>query len=205
MRVSVIPADTCIVLDGEALFFPFAAPDGLHALQWHGDHGEQEFADGRPNAPATAADVQPFVEAYAAEKARRAAEAAAGAAAYRASPAFEADLLARIDREAEARRARHVTPGSGQALVYQAKLAEARTYLAAGEPGDLAGFPLLASEVGVTAGTPGALARLWAEKGTDWLTAAAAIEAERLRVKAAIRAAATPEAKETAAVPVWPD
>jgi hypothetical protein len=89
--------------------------------------------------------------------------------------------------------------------VYQAKLAEARAYLNAGEPDDLAGFPLLASEVGVTAGTAGALARLWVEKGTGWLETAAAIEAERLRVKAAVRAAATPEAKEAAAVPVWPD
>lgn len=113
------------------------------------------------------------------------------------------ELLARIDAEAEAVRAQYITPGSGQAMVYGAKQAEARAYQAAGEPADLADYPLIAAEVGTTAPTAAEIAALWLAMEAQWVQAAAAIEALRLSAKAAVREAA-PEDREAAAVVAWP-
>ena len=65
-------------------------------------------------------------------------------------------------------------------------------------------YPLLAAEVGITAPTlaeVGAAVRVMA---SDWIAAAAAIEAVRLRAKTAIAAAATPPAIRAAARVAWP-
>lgn len=80
MRVTVIPSDKTIGVDGRFLEFDFtAAPGtagpGIHAIQWHGGHGEMEFADkAEPNRILTAADyeaiVMPYALAWQAEAAR---------------------------------------------------------------------------------------------------------------------------------------
>lgn len=71
--VTVVPADKLIICDGAALFFDFQAPDGLHALQWRGDTGHTEWADGH-NQLLQADDyekrVAPFVALWEEEKAR---------------------------------------------------------------------------------------------------------------------------------------
>ena len=78
-KVTVVPADRLIIVDGEALVFAYEAPASLHALQWNGESGHTEWADD-PNQPLTAADyaaqVAPFVTAWQEEKARREEEAA---------------------------------------------------------------------------------------------------------------------------------
>ena len=83
-RVTVVPADSLIIVDGEGLRFDFAAPDTLHALQWRGDAGHIEWTDG-PNQPLTVADydaqVAPFVALWQEEMQRLEDEAAREAAA----------------------------------------------------------------------------------------------------------------------------
>lgn len=77
-HVTVIPSDQLIAVDGVPLWFGFAAPDNLHALQWHDGAGEMEWTDdiNHPLTPADyAEDVAPFVTLWEAEKARLDAEA----------------------------------------------------------------------------------------------------------------------------------
>lgn len=82
MKVSVIPADKTIVLNGEALTFDFQYfPPNLRALQWDGTSGTMEFSTGPQNWFDNPAFVQPYIDAWNAEKARIEAEAAAGAGA----------------------------------------------------------------------------------------------------------------------------
>ena len=83
-HVTVVPSDRLIIVEGEALQFDFAAPENLHAVQWHNGEGHMEFLDDM-NHPLTegdyAEDVAPFVTAWETEKARLEDEAAAAEAA----------------------------------------------------------------------------------------------------------------------------
>ena len=78
-RVTVIPDDQLIIVEGFALECAFAVPDAIHALQWQNGSGHIEYTDGRPNLPLETADYQgvvaPFVAVWQAEKARLEAEA----------------------------------------------------------------------------------------------------------------------------------
>ena len=107
MRVTVVPADRLILVDGEGLQFAFAAPEGLHALQWQDASGHLEFTEGRPNQALTAADyeshVAPFVQAWQAEKARLDAEAEAAEVARLAEYNSEPARFARLRAERDAR------------------------------------------------------------------------------------------------------
>lgn len=117
---------------------------------------------------------------------------------------LRAEASRRVDRAAEAERQRWVTAGSGQAMVYIAKAAEARRYLAATPlPADLADYPLLSAELGITAPTALDLAHIWLALDAGWTAAAARIEAARLAAKAAIAAAATPAAISAAQSVDW--
>ncbi len=73
-RITVIPSDRAIVVDGQYLSLATGAPAGMHALQWHNGSGHVEYADGRANTPLTAADyedkVAPFARLWELEKAR---------------------------------------------------------------------------------------------------------------------------------------
>ena len=73
-HLTVVPADAVIVVDGEALSFPFQAPENLHALQWHNEKGHIEYTDGQPNRELAKADYMkeaaPFVTLWQAEKRR---------------------------------------------------------------------------------------------------------------------------------------
>ena len=107
--VTVVPADSLIIVDGKALVFPFDAPTNLHALQWRGDTGHTEWTDG-PNQPLTADDydeqVVPYVKLWQDEKARleqAAAEAeAARLAEYNSEEARFERLRAERDRRLSA-------------------------------------------------------------------------------------------------------
>lgn len=108
---------------------------------------------------------------------------------------LRAEAVRRVDKAAEAERQRWITGGSGQAMVYLAKAAEARRYLATvPPPADLADYPLLSAEVGITAATALDLAQTWLALDAGWTTVAARIEGARLAAKAAIAAASTPAA-----------
>lgn len=78
MRVTVIPTDNTILVDGEVLVFNFTADPSVHALQWYGTHGTFEYVHGPAEWFADPARVQPFIDAFQAEKARLAAVANGG-------------------------------------------------------------------------------------------------------------------------------
>ena len=107
-HVTVVPSDRLIIVEGEALQFDFAAPENLHAVQWHNGEGHMEFLDDM-NHPLTegdyAEDVAPFVTAWETEKARLEDEAAAAeaarVAAYNAPEARAARIRAERDRRLE--------------------------------------------------------------------------------------------------------
>ena len=100
--VTVVPADSLIIVNGEAIVLPFDAPTNLHALQWRGGTGHTEWTDG-PNKPLTAEDydeqVAPFVKLWQDEKDRLAAEAAAAEAEYNSLENVKLRKLAAIDAQ----------------------------------------------------------------------------------------------------------
>jgi len=93
-----------------------------------------------------------------------------------------------VDRAAEAERLRYITAGAGQSLTYMQKSDEARRYLSADNPAEK-DYPLLAAEVGITAGDLNGVATIVLDSFTQWQQIGAAIEAARLGGKAAIEAA----------------
>ena len=88
--------------------------------------------------------------------------------------------ISTVNTVAEAVRSRFVTPGSGQAMVYMEKQAEARAWFAAGEPEDLTEFPWLQAEIGITAPSSYELAQLWLNLSTIWAQIGSQLEAIRL-------------------------
>ncbi len=81
MKITIIPDDNLILINGSGLVFDFTAPEGLHALHYDTgtQTGEAEW-DGAANQPLTDAEfadlVKPFISAYEAEKSRLEEEAA---------------------------------------------------------------------------------------------------------------------------------
>ncbi|WP_323041588.1 hypothetical protein [Gemmobacter sp.] len=100
---------------------------------------------------------------------------------------------ARLAAHIAAARASYITILPGQDMIYQAKEAEARAWIADPAP-DLEDYPLLSAEIGLTAPDAQSLAQLWLNMASLWRQAAAGLEAVRLTVGAAIEAATTVEA-----------
>ena len=77
-RVTVVPADRLVIVDGQALNFDFNAPGRMHALQWNGKQGHIEwlgYGHEPPRNELLTADiyadrVAPYVELWVEEKAR---------------------------------------------------------------------------------------------------------------------------------------
>lgn len=109
-RVTVVPADRLVIVDGQALTFEFSAPWRMHALQWDGKQGHIEWKGNGHEPPRNellAADsyserVMPYVRLWEEEKARlekAAAEAeAARLAEYNSDAARFERLRAERDR-----------------------------------------------------------------------------------------------------------
>lgn len=113
-------------------------------------------------------------------------------------PALRAAAKARVDEAAEAERARLLTPGAGQALVYADKAVEVAVYDGDPDPRPEA-YPLLAAEVGVTVSSLAEAAERVRAARARWKAEAATIEARRLRAKSAVDAATTPAGIDAAA------
>lgn len=79
-------------------------------------------------------------------------------------------------------RAKYITIIPGQESIYLAKENEAIRYIADATP-NLADYPLIASEIGITATTAYELAQIWLFMADQWRTIAAALEAIRLTAK----------------------
>jgi len=111
--------------------------------------------------------------------------------------AARAEAAAALDRAAERARLAGITSGDGQAMVYEAKAQEAAAAVsarAAGASLEPADYPFLAAEVGITGDVLGDVAVVILARRAEWTRTAAAIEAARLGGKAAIEAAADPDA-----------
>lgn len=106
--------------------------------------------------------------------------------------------LDRVHQAVSTARTRYITDLPGQSMIYLAKEAEARAWLAAAAP-DIADYPLLAAEVGITAPDPDDLAQLWLNLAAIWRAAAASLEAIRLTAPARLAAATDPDAVRTVA------
>lgn len=102
-----------------------------------------------------------------------------------------AELAAQAEAEVrhQSAAARDAWRTPGKDAVYQRKLDEAAAWHAAGEPADLAPYPHLAAEVGITAPTAGDLATLWEMMAAAWVQASAQIEATEQGALKAIRVA----------------
>lgn len=100
-----------------------------------------------------------------------------------------------IDTDAERERLLLITPGAGQAMVYQEKKEEAaRLQELVGSGTDLADidqsdFPFLSSEIGITGQDLTAVADAVVTQSTNWKLVSAAIEKVRLQTKSQIEAA----------------
>lgn len=72
-KVTVVPSDSSIIVDGVRLSFTFKAPENLHAIQWDGNKGHQEWTD-KNNTLLGEQDyanaVAPYVALWQAEKTR---------------------------------------------------------------------------------------------------------------------------------------
>lgn len=105
-HVTVVPTDKIIIVEGMALRFNFAAPDGLHAIQWHEGSGHMEVV-GQGNAVLSENDyvekIAPFVALWEAERARLEAEAEAAEAARLAEYNSERAKAERIREERDRR------------------------------------------------------------------------------------------------------
>ncbi|MCU0904427.1 MAG: hypothetical protein MUE83_11200 [Tabrizicola sp.] len=104
-----------------------------------------------------------------------------------------AEAVARINAGIADLRRLYFTDITGQDAVYLEKRAEAVAYVAqvnhGGPPETLTDYPLLDSEVGVTAPDPWQLAQLWLNRADLFKRIAAATEGHRLRAVNAIAAA----------------
>lgn len=75
-----------------------------------------------------------------------------------------------------------ITDLPGQEMIYLAKEAEAKAFIADPEP-DLAQYPLLEAETGITAPTAAALAAMWIGLSAAWRSTAATLEKVRMVAK----------------------
>lgn len=116
------------------------------------------------------------------------AEARAAAALEAAKAEARVTLAAAVT----AARAALITDLPGQSMIYLAKEAEARAWMADPTP-DPAAYPLLSAELGITAPDGASLAQIWLNLATLWRSTAADLEALRLTTRAAIDAATTLE------------
>lgn len=63
MRITIIPEDQIIIVDGVGYRCEFDAP-GIHAIQWHGDHGTIERTAGGGEWTDDIGVVQPYLNLW---------------------------------------------------------------------------------------------------------------------------------------------
>lgn len=98
-----------------------------------------------------------------------------------------------VDARAEQERLKYITPGSGQAMVYEEKYNEAVEYQAAQSP-DIDDYPHIKAEIGTTAADAAGVVAIIIARRNFWKQVSAEIEGARLKAKADIAAASTIEA-----------
>ena len=112
-RVTVVPADRLVIVDGQALTFEFFAPGRMHALQWDGKQGHIEWLGSGHEplrnelltADSYADRVAPYVKMWEDEKARLEQAAAEAEAARLAEYNSEEARFERLRSERDRRLA----------------------------------------------------------------------------------------------------
>ena len=100
-----------------------------------------------------------------------------------------ASAVAEINSLVAITRARIITDLPGQQMIYLRKETEARAWIASPSP-DLADYPLLAAEVGITAPDADQLAQIWLNQAYLWADVLApALERLRMTANGAVQAA----------------
>ncbi|MCV9907186.1 hypothetical protein OIV19_06075 [Brucella sp. HL-2] len=118
--------------------------------------------------------------------------------------ALRQTLKGEVDKAAELERLKYITPGAGQAMTYQQKIAEAQAFKAATNPQPL-DYPILSSEVGITADTLVEVANIVLAAFGQWQQIGAMIESIRLGAKRDIDVAEhEAAARAVADAIVWP-
>jgi hypothetical protein len=102
----------------------------------------------------------------------------------------KATAIVAVDQHAELARAKFVTQGSAQAMVYLAKEAEARSCLEDAHPSP-ADYPLLSAEIGITGKNLQEVASTVMASASAWHVIAAQIEKLRLLAKKMVQESAT--------------
>lgn len=102
------------------------------------------------------------------------------------------EAVARINAAAGEVRRLYITDIPGQPTIYQMKETEARAWLADPDP-DLADYPFIAAEIGITATTGYEVAQVYLNLGALYVQAAAQLEHARLGHIAMAETAPTPE------------
>lgn len=102
---------------------------------------------------------------------------------------YRISAISRINAAIGEVRATLITDLPGQDMLYLRKESEARAWVIDPTP-DLAAYPLIAAEVGITGADSNQIAQVWLNLSALWLAAAAALESARLGAIAAIGAAA---------------
>lgn len=100
----------------------------------------------------------------------------------------KAALKHEVDTNAETERLKYITPGNGQAMTYQQKVTEAQAFKTATYP-QTSDYPILSSEVGITAETLDDVANVVLAAFAQWQQIGAMIESIRLGAKRDIDAA----------------
>lgn len=102
---------------------------------------------------------------------------------------IRASAVAEINSLVASVRSRIITELPGQQMVYLRKETEARAWVADPTP-DLANYPLLAAEVGITAPDADQLAQIWLNQAWLWAEVLApALERLRMTANGAVQAA----------------
>ena len=89
-------------------------------------------------------------------------------------------------------RLKYITNIPGQDPIYLKKEIEAKNYLSDPSP-NMANYPFLSSEIGITAETAYQLAQIWLYMSNMWNNIAASLEAARLGAQRVIESATTVE------------
>ena len=116
----------------------------------------------------------------------------------------KAILRRSVDQAAETERLKYITPGNGQAMTYQQKVTEAQAFKAATNP-KASDYPMLSSEVGITAETIDEVADVVLAAFAQWQQIGAMIESIRLGAKRDIDASEVEaEARAIVDAIIWP-
>lgn len=97
------------------------------------------------------------------------------------------DAIASANGVIAARRTAYITAMPGQDMIYLRKEEEAKSFLADATP-DLANYPLIAAEIGITGQDGAQVAQVWLNMAAMWVRIAAALEAARLGAIAQLEA-----------------